>query len=61
MIAAVFIFAGIGSLIAMFIGWMLMPADPAPQDVRMRVAISDDIVIIGVKAGDDVTFIQIQR
>lgn len=60
MAASVLICAAIGALIAMFIGWLMLPSAPK-QQLRMRVAVSNDVVIIGVKVGDEVQFIQFNR
>jgi hypothetical protein len=58
----ILVFAFIGALLAMFGRWLTLPKPQLPvQTVRMRVAVSDEIVIIGIKAGDDVTFIQFDR
>jgi hypothetical protein len=58
---AVLICAALGALIFMLVGVMLAPAAASPRTIRMRVAVVDDMVLIGVADGDRVSFVRIDR
>lgn len=58
---AVLICAALGALIFMLVGVMLAPAAASPRTIRMRVAVADDMVLIGVADGDRVSFVRIDR
>ena len=53
--------AAIGAVVSMFVGWLLLPPVPPPEQLRVRVATNPDIVVIGIKLGDDVTFLKFNR
>ena len=55
------IFAFIGSVVSMFVGWLLYSPAPAPQQVHLRVASNGSHVIIGLKVGNEVQFIEVNR
>lgn len=60
----ILLFSVAGWIIATFIGALLkIGAAPAPAPVllRCRVAVNDNHVLIGIRAEDEVTFIQINR
>lgn len=58
---SVLIFAGIGAAVFSFVGWLMAPPPAPPQELRIRVASINDTVIVGIKLGDEVTFLQLNR
>ena len=57
----VIVFAAIGAAVFAFVGWLLVPPAPPPQELSIRIAANDEIVLVGIKLGDDVTFLQLDR
>lgn len=57
----ILIAAAIGGLVSMLLAYMILPKPQPPQQLRVRVAVSDDVVLVGIKQGDDATLLRIDR
>lgn len=57
----ILIAAAIGGLVSMLLAYIILPKPQPPQQLRVRVAASDDVVMVGVKLDDDATLLRIDR
>ena len=57
----ILIAAAIGGLVSMLLAYMILPKLQPPQQLQVRVAVSNDVVLVGVKLDHDATLLRIDR